>query len=217
MFDLSEKTWSEFFIKDLFITEIYKNKLQIPTGAYINKKNLQGGLIPRITVTSQNNGIDSFCISNNKNFRTFTNFISVSFLGTIFYHPYTASIDMKVHCLQLKDRALNQYLSLFLISEIKKSIENASYGNQLSSTDLPNKKIMLPVDNNGDPDYEYMEKYIEKIATSKRQEYLGYCTNSIKFGGGGYNYLLITQIILFGKNFILAEIVGYLISILEND
>ena len=185
MCDLSEKTWSEFFIKDLFITEIYKNKLQIPTGAYINKKDLQDGIIPRITVTSQNNGIDSFCISSHKNFRTFTNFISVSFLGTIFYHPYTASIDMKVHCLQLKDKTLNQYLSLFLISEIKKSIENASYGNQLSSTDLPNKKIMLPVDKNGNPDYEYMEKYIEKIASSKRQEYLEYCTNSIKFGGGG--------------------------------
>ena len=91
---------------------------------------------------------------------------------------------MKVHCLQLKDKTLNQYLSLFLISEIKKSIENASYGNQLSSTDLPNKKIMLPVDKNGNPDYEYMEKYIEKIASSKRQEYLEYCTNSIKFGGG---------------------------------
>ena len=66
MCDLSEKTWSEFFIKDLFITEIYKNKLQIPTGAYINKKDLQDGIIPRITVTSQNNGIDSFCISSHK-------------------------------------------------------------------------------------------------------------------------------------------------------
>lgn len=184
MLKLSEKNWSEFFIKDLFITETYKNKLQMPTGAYINKKDLQEGLIPRITVTSQNNGIDSFCISKNKNFRTFTNFISVSFLGTIFYHPYTASIDMKVHCLQLKDRSLNQYLSLFLISEIKKSIENASYGNQLSSTDLPNKKIMLPVDSEGVPDYIYMEKYTEKVVAEKRQKYLNYCTNSIILGGG---------------------------------
>ncbi len=179
MLRLNEKKWADFFIKDLFITEIYNNKLQMPTGAYINKNDLSEGSIPRITVTSQNNGIDSFCSSSHKNFRKFTNFISVSFLGTVFYHPYTASLDMKVHCLQLKDRELNKYLSLFLITEIKKSIENASYGNQISSTDLPNKKIMLPIDNNGSPDYEYMEKYIEKTVASKRQEYIKYFTGSI--------------------------------------
>ncbi len=175
MLKLNEKNWSDFFIKDLFITEIYKNKLQMPTGAYIEKKDLLEGSVPRITVTSQNNGIDSFCFSKHKNFRTFTNFISVSFLGTVFYHPYTASLDMKVHCLQLKEKALNQYLSLFLITEIKKSIENASYGNQLSSTDLPNKRIMLPIDIDGNPDYTFMETYIEKMFSLKRQEYLKYC------------------------------------------
>ena len=37
-------------------------------------------------------------------------FISVSFLGTVFYHPYKASLDMKVHSLKLKSKELNEYI-----------------------------------------------------------------------------------------------------------
>lgn len=178
--------WAEFEISDLFITVNDTKKIQIPTGAYVHKDFLLAGKTPRITVTSQNNGIDGYYTSKDKNYRVYENFISVSFLGTIFYHPYEASIDMKVHCLQLRGRALNCHLSMFLISEIKKSIENASYGNQLSSTDLPHKKIMLPKKEDGTPDYDYMETYIKERETIKRQQYLEYCIKQIeKIGGGG--------------------------------
>lgn len=174
------KLWKEFEIQNVFITEAKSKKSQVPTGAYIHKENLLNGTTPRITVTSQNNGIDGYYISSDKNYRVFSNFISVSFLGTIFYHPYEASLDMKVHCLKLKDRELNFHISMFLISEIKKSIENASYGNQLSSTDLPHKKIMLPINEFGKPDYEFMEQYIKEREAIKRKEYLKYCSTQLK-------------------------------------
>ena len=167
---MKKTNWLEFKISDLFITEYKSKKIQIPTGAYVHKDYLFEGKTPRITVTSQNNGIDGYYSSNDKNYRVFENFISVSFLGTIFYHPYKASIDMKVHCLKLKDKALNFNISMFLISEIKKSIENASYGNQLSSTDLPHKKIMIPVNDEGKPDYVFMEECIKERAKLKRKE-----------------------------------------------
>lgn len=173
---LTDREWKEFYIKDIFITEYRKTYpfFQIPTGAYIHKNNLSIGETPRVTVTSQNNGIDSYYNSTDKNYRTFKNFISISFLGTIFYHPYKASLDMKVHCLQLKNKNLNKYLSIFLISEIKKNIENASYANQLSSTDFPNKKIILPVADNNQPDYAYMEQYIKNLMLKKYNAYIEY-------------------------------------------
>ena len=173
---LSDREWKEFYIKDIFITE---NKKQVPTGAYINKKDLIIGNVPRITVTSKNNGVDGYWTATDKNYRVFSNFISVSFLGTIFYHPYKASLDMKVHCLQLINRNLNLHLSIFLISEIRKSIENASYGNQLSSTDLPNKKIMLPIEEHGHPDYAFMEDYVKNQDNRKRREYSIYAKKVI--------------------------------------
>lgn len=161
MLNLNDREWKAFSIKDIFITE-KKKKIQVPTGAYVNKNALSKGKTPRITVTSFNNGVDGYYTSTDKNYRTFNNFISVSFLGTIFYHPYKASIDMKVHCLKLINRELNKYISKFLITEIKQGISNASYGDQLSSTDMPNKLIMLPITDDGEPDYDFMEQYIKE-------------------------------------------------------
>jgi hypothetical protein len=190
---LDDRKWKEFYIKDVFNVE-NKTKIQIPTGAYVHKNMLNKGNTPRITVTSQNNGIDGYYDSQDKNYRICKNFISVSFLGTVFYHKYKASIDMKVHCLQIKNKDLNLYVSVFLITEVKKSIENASYGNQISSTDLPNKKLILPINSKNQPDWQFMEDYTKSIFDKKQQDYKSYVeksltklTNSIvaPCGGGG--------------------------------
>ena len=138
MLNLNSRTWKEFFIKDIFKTE--KGGSQVPTGAYIERDCLKQGTIPRITVTANNNGVDNFWQnSEHKNYRMYKNFISVSFLGDVFYHEYTASLDMKVHALILRDRDLNRYIANFLIEQIRKSINNISYGNQLSSKNLVSK------------------------------------------------------------------------------
>jgi hypothetical protein len=122
---LDISSWKEFKIAELFITETSKskskNKLQVPTGATIARKDLTDGDIPRITVTNLNNGIIGYYKNiQSDNYRVHENFISVSFLGTIFYHPYRASLDMKVHCLKLKEKSLDHYIALFLIGIIKK-------------------------------------------------------------------------------------------------
>ena len=70
---------------------------------------------------------------------------------------------MKVHCLKPKHIELNKYVALFLVSVIRKTIYFSSYADQISSTVLPHIKIKLPVDLNGNPDYEYMESYIKSL------------------------------------------------------
>lgn len=69
---------------------------------------------------------------------------------------------MKVHVLQLKDTKLNKYIANFLITAIKNNTKDSSYGNQLSSTDLPRKSILLPINNQGNPDYVVMEELGKK-------------------------------------------------------
>lgn len=157
--------WKEFKISEVFITNCIGKKLKVPTGSSVDKKNLINGEIPRITVTGINNGIFGYYQVNkdDSNYRVYENFISVSFLGTVFYQSGKASLDMKVHCLKPLTIALNKYTGLFLVNAIYAGLRNSSYSDQISSSVLPNLLIKLPVDNKGKPDWEYMETYMKKV------------------------------------------------------
>ena len=167
--------WKIFRVSDIFET----TENQVPTGAYINKSELKPGLIPRITVRNTNNGIDSYCESSNPNFRVYENFISVSFLGSVFYHPYKASLDMKVHALILKKHTLNKNLAEYFKVIIRANTYNFSYGNQLSSKDLSKLKIILPINDDETLNYEYMENSIAEILADKLDLVKKYCNKSI--------------------------------------
>ena len=166
---LPSKKWEKFKIKDITLNG------KISTGAYVSKAKLHSGTTPRITVTSVNNGVDGFYSCTDKNYRCHNNFISVSFLGDCFYHGYLASLDMKVHSLQFKDYKLTPCVALFMVACLKNNTKVHSYGNQLSSTDLPMKNILLPKNEvTGLPDYEFMEKYVMNIVLRKYTSYLDF-------------------------------------------
>lgn len=173
-FSLKDREWKEFKIGNIF---------SVSTGALLPKEILRHGIIPRISATENNNGVAFFCgKANHKNYRELTNFISVSFLGGVFYHPYNASLDMKIHALQIPHMELNRYVAEFLVLCLKKMTLSYSYGNQLSSTDLPQKRIMLPVTCSGAPDYAFMEKYMCALESQKLTDYKAFMNMQ---GGGG--------------------------------
>lgn len=156
--------WKEFKISDIFFTIMKGNKIQVPTGANIPLKELvENGSIPRITVTGVNNGVFGYFDykgDKSKDYRVFNNFISVSFLGTVFYHSGDASLDMKVHCLKPMAIELNEDIGQYLVGVVKASLRESSYADQISSTALPDMPIRLPVDGDGNPNWKYMEDYI---------------------------------------------------------
>ena len=164
---VNTSNWHAFKISDIFETQSKGKKLQVPTGANVPVKDLvENGSTPRITATGINNGIYGFydyCGNKQKDYRVFNNFISVSFLGTVFYQENEASLDMKIHCLKPKDVTLNKYTGHFLVSAIKSSLKKSSYADQISSTVLPLMVINLPVDDKGNPDWKYMEQYIKNF------------------------------------------------------
>ncbi|EGO6509387.1 restriction endonuclease subunit S [Enterococcus faecalis] len=89
--------------------------------------------------------------------------MTYSFLGDVFYHPYTISVDMKIHIIIPQKLVLNKYIGLFIVHCLKKLSINLSYGNQMSMNDLKQKRITLPKFPNGSPDWEYMEQYVVNI------------------------------------------------------
>lgn len=162
MVRLDEREWRRFPVDSLFRTVRRGSKTYMPTGALVSPRDLEPGDIPRIRVTSRTNGINGFTAqSQDPSFKTRRNFISESFLGSVFYHPYLASLDMKVHALTLVDRSLNADLALFLTVMLGNNTHGTTYGNQISSADLARQLIMLPVDPaTGEPDWAFMEAYV---------------------------------------------------------
>lgn len=172
----------EFKVGDLFETNPYRGGFQVLTGGNVPSKNLNPGDTPRISVTSKNNGIIGYYEDvDMKSYRVFENAISVSFLGTVFYHPYRASYDMKVHCLRLKDHELRECEALYLVSVLRKLVSVFSYSNQISSTELVGINLKLPVrvfdnepiqDDNGNfiPDWDYMDSRIRELEAARIRE-----------------------------------------------
>ncbi|HGR8307844.1 TPA: restriction endonuclease subunit S [Streptococcus pneumoniae] len=142
-----------------------KGEIESSTNRLIySKKIFTRWKTPRISATNIDNGILGYYEDiDDKNYRVFENFISVSFLGAVFYHKYKASLDMKIHCLKLKNKELNKEVAFYLTSIIRQALKNTEYKDQISSTVLPDIKIKLPIDSRGTPDWNYMERYIEDL------------------------------------------------------
>lgn len=156
--------WKTFRVEELFETEKIGRKIQVPTGSWIASKNFVPGSTPRITVSGVNNGITGYYKDvDDANYRVYKNFISVSFLGTVFYQANRASLDMKVHCLKPLNIELNERVASFLVTMIKAALGSIEYSDQISSTVLPNLELMLPVDASGEPDWAYMDEYMAAV------------------------------------------------------
>lgn len=153
MLNLTNKQWGRFRIGDIF---------KISTGANIPSKELKEGVIPRITAKDTNNGIDQFTIRlDTRSYRTNQKCVSISFLGSCFYQDKESSFDMKIHSITPKDNIdFNRYIGLFVVNQCRMQFVKFSYGNQLSSADLPRQYITLPITDAGNPDWEYMEEYM---------------------------------------------------------
>ncbi len=167
--------WGEFRLGDLF--EIY-------TGSLLSQEDLAKGDIVRISVKSDNNGVyGHFDTLKNKKARHFENFISVNFFGNCFYHPYLASVEMKVHVLKLKNRTLTKRIGLFLANQLNKCFYGQfTYGTQLSSSKLKhnNFKIQLPLKPTAktqtinDIDFHFIEKFIAELEQCRLAELQAY-------------------------------------------
>lgn len=156
--------WRIFRVEELFETEKIGRKIQVPTGSWIASKNLMPGSTPRITVSGVSNGITGYYKDvDDANYRVYKNFISVSFLGTVFYQASRASLDMKVHCLKPLNIELNERVASFLVTMIKVALGSIEYSDQISSTVLPSLELMLPVDASGEPDWAYMDEYMSAV------------------------------------------------------
>ncbi|EAC8327220.1 restriction endonuclease subunit S [Listeria monocytogenes] len=166
--ELSEKKWKEFFITDFF--DLPKR------GKRIISKNYIEGEIPVVSSAGGNNGVTAF-IGNTKGVRIYENCLSVAnggvSAGYAYYHPY--KFIATDHITHFKGSTLNSYHYLFFSTIIKKQMQK-KYGFSREITDkrLKREKLFVPVNNDGNPDYDYMEQYMKNLMIKKYSNYIEY-------------------------------------------
>lgn len=188
MLSLNDREWKEFKFVDIF---------KICGGFYNKKpKSNENGKIPFIGATESNNGITQFCSiedidktskTGDKNNASIDkklfkgNCIVVTNNGSVGYayyqvNSFTCSHD--VNPLYLKNRPLNKNIALFLITAIEQQRVCFTYVRKWRPKRMIKSKIMLPVNEKGFPDYEFMEQFIKEREQIKKEKYADYCKNN---------------------------------------
>lgn len=161
---LSEKDWDEFEIEKLFY---------VKSGTRLTKAYMKRGKKPFIGATDSNNGITEFV--SNTNDSEDSNVLGVNYNGSVvenFYHPYKAIFTDDVKRLTFKHIEGNKFLYLFVKTAILNQKMKYQYGYKFNGARMSKQKIMLPINENKTPDYEYMENYMKRLEYLKLTEYL---------------------------------------------
>ncbi|OTN83637.1 hypothetical protein A5819_003830, partial [Enterococcus sp. 7E2_DIV0204] len=82
----------------------------------------------------------------------------------IFYHPYKASLEMKVHALQPKGFVLDRSTGIYFVTALLSILNGYTYGNQLSSSKLKSENFVLKLPSKDNQlDFQYMAYYVQQI------------------------------------------------------
>lgn len=151
--------WKWFSIKTLF--DIEKGERLVET------ERIKGDT-PLITASSKENGIVTSLSEDEfkTNKRISENKITIDMFFNVFYHNYKYFSDDNVHTLIPKFDKENPYVYLFLITLLRESSYKYAYGRQLRIKRLELEKIKLPIDEEGNPDWQFMENYVKSLPYS---------------------------------------------------
>ena len=124
-----------------------------------------------VSSSATNNGVDNF-IGNKKGVRIFNNCLTLAnsgSVGTTFYHPY--SFVASDHVTKLKNVAFNKYIYLFVATVANRLAEKYSFNREINDKRLEREIVMLPVDDNNQPDFIFMEEYMKSVEKRLLLEY----------------------------------------------
>ena len=192
---LQDRTWSAFQIDELFDIRA--------TRSSIDKKNLVNlnGKIPYITRTDKSNGIDMYVGEQPECEIDEGNAITIGLdTQTVFYQatPFYTGQNIQV----LRHPKLNRYIASFLLTPLKLLLDKFNWGgNGATLTRLKRSKILLPSDENLNPDWNFMETFMKDmesdILTSTLKYFKHLSSENAKTLMGGGNWLPFSLLSVF--------------------
>lgn len=166
---LADKQWKSFFIVDVFDT--------IQRGKRLKTADHLVGEVPYVSSSALNNGVDNF-VSNDKGVRKFSDCLSLANSGSVgssFYEPF--EFVASDHITHLKNEDFNKYHYLFLATMTSRLSQKYNFNREINDKRISREIILLPLNDKGEPDYEYMEKYSKNLLCEKIQRYIKYIEN----------------------------------------
>lgn len=147
--------WKAFRIKDIFTIENCKcNKVSA----------LTYGKTEYVGATNINNGVMNF-VENKKDLITQGN--CIIFIcdgeGSIGYSIYKKENFIGTTTIKVgRNEMLNKHIGMFITTISDKIRGKYNFGYKRSLHRLENDKILLPIDSNGNPHWQFMEEYIKE-------------------------------------------------------
>lgn len=153
--------WKEMPLSDLFVVSTSKDP---------NLQNSNCGSIPYISSSADNNGLTAYVDTEPSQTANTMTIARNGSVGSTFFQPipYAASPDDVRILTPRKNIKLNVYSGLFIKTVIEQEKFKYAYGRKLGTKRIEKVIIKLPVDQNGAPDFEYMEQYIKSLPYSDR-------------------------------------------------
>ena len=152
---LCHSQWKPFSFTDVF-TEIQRGKR-------LKKADHTDGSIPYVSSTALNNGVDGF-IGNEGSVRKFEDCITIANSGSVgsaFFHQY--EFVASDHVTQLKRKGLDKYAYLFMLPIINRLSEKYCFNREINDKRIKREKILLPVNNKGKIDFEFMSSFMQEV------------------------------------------------------
>ena len=161
MTQIDMSKWGKFKVGELFDCETTKG--------IASKNDLVEGNIPYVTRSAENNGKSGYCGNADRIVKG--NCITIGAEGfTAFYQENDFVAGNKVYA--LRHRNLNNVNALYICTVLNKLSCLYSFNNARILDKIKQEVISLPIDNNGEPDWQYMEDYMKEITklAAKRVE-----------------------------------------------
>lgn len=157
---LKDRDCKWFVCTDIFDIEGTK------TTPLIELKKIGEGKYPYITTQAKaiNNGVEGYFNHYTEEGNVLC--IDSAVIGYCSYQEMNFSASDHVEKLTLKNKTLNTFIALFLVTIFNLELYKYSYGRGRSKERLQVEKIFLPVDNESNPDWQFMEDYIKSLPYS---------------------------------------------------
>ena len=177
---LNDREWREFFFSDIFTS--------IQRGKRLKKDDHRPGGMPYVSSSANNNGIDGF-VGNTDGVRIFEDCISLANSGSVgsaFFQAY--AFVASDHVTKLERTGLDRYAYLFLLPIISRLSEKYSFNREINDTRLSRERLLLPVQSDGTPDWEFMSAFMQRVEHETLSKALAFfrskeCDNMLMGGG----------------------------------
>ena len=160
---LTDREWREFVLTDFF------NPIK---GNQNNMASLVDGELPLISAKKGDNGVKAF-VSPNKKSLFPQHCITLNLdgdggAGLAFYQEYSFALDSHVVALYPKF-SLDKFCLLFIARSISAQRSRFGHGRAINKSRLNHFLLMLPIQADGTPDWEFMSAFMQRV----EQETLG--------------------------------------------